>query len=421
MIIYTAIYRLSIAAYFATIRIAALFLHKAWLFVNGRKGLMQKMRLAFEGDIRPRIWMHCASLGEFEQGRTVLESIHEQYHGYAIVITFFSSSGYEVRKDYKGADHVFYLPMDSNDHAKEFLYIVQPKLCIFVKYEFWYYYLSHIAAGNIPVILISAVFTKDQGFFKWYGKLHRKMLGCFSHIFVQDEASKELLNKININEVSVSGDTRFDRVIMATQQQEELPVAAAFSEGYKILVAGSTWWEDELFLHKVLPLLPPEWKLILVPHETDKENINEVEKLFEGNLIKWSECPPSGTGIAKDKQVLLVDKVGILIQLYRYGKVAWIGGGFGKEGVHNVLEAAVYGIPCCYGPVYHQFIEAKKLIENGGAFAVSDPAGFVALLTEMEDDNKYTPHANAAKEYVFSGGGATLQVMDYLVNSKFIS
>jgi 3-deoxy-D-manno-octulosonic-acid transferase len=422
MIIYTAIYRLAIAAYFAAIRIAALFSRKAWLFVTGRRGLIRKIRLAFEGDTRPRIWMHCASLGEFEQGRPVLESLHERHPEYAIVVTFFSASGYEVRRDYKGADHVFYLPMDSNDNAKEFLYIVQPRLCIFVKYEFWYFYLTQIAAGKIPVILLSAIFSKDQEFFKWYGGLQRKMLSCFSHIFVQDEASKLLLGTIHINQVSISGDTRFDRVIMAAQQTDELPVAQSFADGHKVIVAGSTWREDELFLHKVIALLPDKWKLMLVPHEVDNAHLDEIEKLFDGNIIKWSNCVATGIPVKDSgKKVLLVDKVGFLIQLYRYGNVAWIGGGFGKDGVHNVLEAAVYGIPCFYGPVFHQFIEAKELIEKGGAFTTGQPADFVALLQKLQDENEYARHAGAARAYVYSGGGATKQVMEFLETSKFIS
>jgi 3-deoxy-D-manno-octulosonic-acid transferase len=422
MIIYTAIYRLAIAAYFAAIRIAALFDNKARLFVNGRKGVIRKIRLAFEGDLRPRIWMHCASLGEFEQGRPVLESLHERYPGYAIVVTFFSPSVYEVRKDYTGADHVFYLPMDSNDNAREFLYIVQPKLCLFVKYEFWYFYLTHIASGKIPAILLSAVFNGEQGFFKWYGGVQRKMLQCFTHIFVQDEASKELLEQIKITKVSVSGDTRFDRVITAAQQTDELPVAATFAAGHKVIVAGSTWPDDEVLLHRVMTLMPPEWKLILVPHETDEEHIKEIEKLFAEDIIKYTNCLNTGIGAEDaDKKVLLIDKVGLLMQLYRYGHVAWIGGGFGKEGVHNVLEAAIYGMPCFYGPIFHQFIEAKELIEKGGAVTINAPEDFISLLPDLEDNNKYQQYAFASKDYVLSGGGATARVLDYIIDSKFIS
>ncbi len=418
MILYVLIYRLAISIYTAAIRIAALFNNKAKLFINGRKGLLQHIKENLSNESRSVIWMHCASLGEFEQGRPVIETLHREYPAYAILITFFSPSGYEVRKDYKGADYVFYLPMDTISNAREFLDAVNPALCLFVKYEFWYFYLSNIATRNIPAILISALFTRDQEFFKWYGGLQRRMLRCFSHIFVQDKASVNLLKSIKVDKVSSSGDTRFDRVIMAAREAADLPVAVNFSQGHKILVAGSTWKEDETFLHKAFAHTPLSWRLIIAPHEVDNEHIEEIEKLFSGNTIRWSQLN-SHNMEQGNKRILLVDKIGILLQLYRYGTVAWIGGGFGKEGVHNVLEAAVYGIPCFYGPVFHQFIEAKELIEKGGAFVINDPADLVSSLKEMDDSFRYHQHANAAKEYVLSGGGATDQVMDYLKKYPF--
>ena len=419
MILYTALYRLGITVYFAAIRLAALVNEKARLFAAGRTGLLHRMQEAFTGDSRKRIWMHCASLGEFEQGRPVLEALHEQYPEYAIILTFFSPSGYEVRKDYEGADYVFYLPMDSNANARRFLDIVQPSLCIFVKYEFWYFFLANIAVRKIPVILLSAIFHKDQGFFKWYGGLQRRMLRCFTHIFVQDAASKALLSNIKINEVSISGDTRFDRVIKAAQRKEELPVLDAFAANHKILVAGSTWKEDEVFLQKVLRLLPDDWKLVLVPHEVNIEHLRQIEDLFAGNVIKWSQYPPNVLHGMSNKgriteRVLLVDKVGFLLHIYRYGRITWIGGGFGKDGVHNVLEAAVYGQPCYYGPIYHQFIEAKELIEKGGAFTFSSPQEFVAAVQQMEASHSYRQYADAAKGYVYAKGGATDIVLAYV-------
>ncbi|MCW3122672.1 MAG: lipid 3-deoxy-D-manno-octulosonic acid transferase [Flavipsychrobacter sp.] len=417
MILHTLIYRLGIGAYTTAIRIAALFNAKAKLFIEGRKGLLPKIKEALSGEKRPRIWMHCASLGEFEQGRPVLDELRSKYPHYAIVVTFFSPSGYEIRKDYPGADHVFYLPMDTRHNANEFLDIVQPVLCLFVKYEFWYYYLSAIASRHIPVLLISAVFVKEQGFFKWYGGLQRSMLRCFSHIFVQDSASLELLKSIKINNTSIGGDTRFDRVITAAGRVEDLPLAAHFANGHKVLIAGSTWKEDEQFLHKVINLLPSSWKVIIVPHEVDNEHISNIETLFSNTLVKWSDCQNKSAdlSVAMDgKRVLLVDKVGFLLQLYRYGTVAWIGGGFGKEGVHNVLEAAVYGMPCFYGPVFHQFIEAKELIHKGGAFTTSDPPDLVSSIKELDDELRYKQHATAAREYVLSGSGATGKIMAYI-------
>ncbi len=420
MILYALIYRLAIGAYFTAIRIAALFNAKAKLFVEGRKGLLPKIKVALGAEKRSRIWMHCASLGEFEQGRPVLDALRAKYPHCAIVLTFFSPSGYEVRKDYSGADYVFYLPMDTPANSKDFLDIVQPSLCLFVKYEFWYFYLSGIAKRQIPALLISAIFDKDQGFFKWYGALQRNMLRCFSQVFVQDNLSLELLKSIKIDNVNVAGDTRFDRVITASDKVESLPLAAQFVAGHKVLVAGSTWKEDEVFLCKVLKLLPSSWKLIIVPHEVDNEHINAIEGLFSNALVKWSACQDKSSdySVALDgKRVLLVDKVGFLLQLYKYGNAAWIGGGFGKEGVHNVLEPAVYGMPCFYGPIFHQFLEAKELIEKGGAFSIADPADLVTSLREMEDSVRYEQHAKAALNYVLAHGGATNKIMSYVEQS----
>ena len=420
MILYALIYRLAIGAYFTAIRIASLFNAKAKLFVEGRNGLLPKIKTALAAERRSRIWMHCASLGEFEQGRPVLDALRVKYPHCAIVLTFFSPSGYEVRNDYPGADYVFYLPMDTPANSKEFLDIVQPSLCLFVKYEFWYFYLSGIAARQIPALLISAIFDKDQGFFKWYGGLQRNMLRCFSQVFVQDNSSLELLKSIKIDNVMVAGDTRFDRVITAAAKVESLPLAAQFVEGHKVLIAGSTWKEDEVFLSKVFKSLPSSWKLIIVPHEVHNEHVSGIEQLFSGSLVKWSVCQDKSSdySVAIDgKRVLLVDKVGFLLQLYQYGNVAWIGGGFGKEGVHNVLEPAVYGMPCFYGPIFHQFLEAKELIEKGGAFSITDPADLVASLLEMEDGVRYEQHAKAARNYVLARGGAADKIMTYIEQS----
>jgi 3-deoxy-D-manno-octulosonic-acid transferase len=414
MILYAAIYRLAIAAYSSSLRIASLFHFKAKLFVNGRKGLLAHIKQQLASDGRQSIWMHCASLGEFEQGRPALEALKRQYPQFTVIVTFFSPSGYEVRKEYKGADHVFYLPIDTPKNAADFIDIINPALCIFVKYEFWYYYLLQIQQRNIPAVLLSAIFHKEQIFFKWYGGLLRSMLQCFTHIFVQDEASLELLNKIGVTNASVSGDTRFDRVIEVAQEKKAMPIADAFSDGYKIIVAGSTWPKDEELLHKALALLPRHWKLILVPHEVNADHIRSIENLFGVDIIKWSSLQEAESNLHVAKRVLLVDKVGFLTAIYRYGNVAWIGGGFGKAGVHNVLEAAVYGMPCFYGPIFHQFNEAVGLIESGGAFSIATPQSLAESLMQMEESERYTQHALAAREYVYENAGATAKVMAWV-------
>ncbi len=415
MRIYAAIYWLLIRLYALAIKIASLFNPKAKLFIKGRQDLLPGMQDALRQESRPRVWMHCASLGEFEQGRPVLERLKKGYPDFALVLTFFSPSGYEVRKNYEGADYVFYLPLDSHANAKRFLDIVHPSLCIFVKYEFWYFYLLQIKKQGIPAILISAFFMKDQAFFSWYGTLQRYMLSCFAHIFVQNEASGVLLKKIGINDVSINGDTRFDRVIEIAQEKTTLPIADAFVKGHRILVAGSTWKEDDFFLQQTLSLLPDYFKLIIVPHEVDVQHIAEIEKLFPGLTIRWSEWKNDNT-----KRVLIVDSVGLLSHLYRYAYIAWIGGAFGKAGVHNVLEAAVYGKPCAYGPIFHQFNEARELLEAGGAISTDKPEVFAEMLRWEGDSEAYKLASTDAGKYVYSKAGATNSIMEYLRSEKIL-
>ncbi len=414
MNVYATIYWLSVRAYALVVRIAAMFNPKAKLFIEGRQGLAARMQTALQQEARPRMWMHCASLGEFEQGRPVLERLKKEYPGFALVLTFFSPSGYEVRKNFDGADHVFYLPTDSPENATQFLDTVDPSLCIFVKYELWYFYLYEIKKRNIPAILISAFFRKEQIFFKWYGRLQVYMLGCFSHIFVQNEESLALLRGIGINEISVAGDTRFDRVVAAAKDKTELPIAAAFTTGHIVIIAGSTWKSDEIFLRDTFSLLPEDWRLMIVPHEVDAAHIREIEKLFHGSSVKWSEWKDGA-----NCRVLIVDKVGFLLQLYRYADAAWIGGAFDKAGVHNVLEAAVYGKPCAYGPVFHQFKEAEELIKAGGAISADKPAVYAAQLKSWNDDPmNYDNTCNAAREYVLDNAGATDIIMNHLSDMK---
>jgi 3-deoxy-D-manno-octulosonic-acid transferase len=412
--IYVAVYRLSVSVYVLGVRMAALFHPKAKLFIKGRQGIFNRMQEALRHEDKPRIWMHCASLGEFEQGRPVLERMKKEYPGFALILTFFSPSGYEIRKNYQGAHYIFYLPTDSKSNARQFLDIARPSLCVFVKYEFWYFYLSELKQRGIPALLISAIFRKEQVFFKWYGKLQRYMLRCFSHVFVQDKDSVTLLNSIGINEVSVSGDTRFDRVLEAAKDKAALPIASAFTKGHVVIIAGSTWKNDEVFLRNTFALLTADWRLIIVPHEVDAQHINEIEKLFPGASVKWSEWKEGA-----NSRVLIVDRVGFLLQLYRYADAAWIGGAFDKAGVHNVLEAAVYGKPCAYGPIFHQFKEAGELISAGGAISTDKPASYAAQLKQWNDEpQRYDQACKAARDYVLRNAGATDIIMDHLVSMK---
>jgi 3-deoxy-D-manno-octulosonic-acid transferase len=404
-------YRLFIFLYASMLRVASLFNPKAKLFVDGRKDLLLKIKAQMGNELRPRIWMHCASLGEFEQGRPVLEAIRAQYPQYAIVLSFFSPSGYQVMKKYKGADYVYYLPIDTASNAKQFVLNINPALAIFVKYDLWYYYLSELNKKKIPAILIDAIFRHQQGFFKWYGAVQRQMLHLLTHIFVQNEQSIQLLNTINVYNATVAGDTRFDRVLSVAHSVSSIDRIEQLSRRFKLLIAGSTWAEDEELLATILPSLPPDWKLIIVPHDVDEPRILSVEKLFGGRIKRWSEWQDNNL----DKQVLVIDTIGLLLKLYRYGHLAWIGGGLGKGGVHNVLEAAVYGIPCAYGPVHHKYQEAIELIDNQAAVSCHSAEQFKDFFMKiLVDDSFSKSYSIAAKEYVASKGGATPVIIDYL-------
>jgi 3-deoxy-D-manno-octulosonic-acid transferase len=410
------IYRLAIGLYAIAVRIASLFSKKAQLFVAGRRKLLSHIRYSLIDERRPRIWMHCASLGEFEQGRPVLERLRKEYPAHAFVLTFFSPSGYEIRKDYPGADHVFYLPIDTPANARKFLDLVQPKLCVFVKYDFWYFLLRQIAARDLPLILVSAIFRKEQPFFQWYGSLHRRMLFFFSKIFVQDEGSAQLLQKVGVDDAVVAGDTRFDRVAEAVSAPKVLPEIKTFAAGAKILIAGSSWPEDERFLQKVLAELSSEWKLIVVPHEVNESHIHDLEKLFGNESVKWSALKDHS-----DARVLIVDSIGLLLHLYRYATIAWIGGGFGR-GIHNTLEAAVYGLPVFFGPNFQKFREAKGLIATGAAFSTAEPSYLVNAIRNWDADDAALQRASAAAQrYVLSNAGATARVIAYLSEKKVLS
>lgn len=381
------IYQLFLFLYRSGIHIAARFNPKAALWGNGRKGLLAHIKATVLPDER-HIWMHCASLGEFEQGRPVLEAFRLQYPGHKIVLTFFSPSGYEVRKDYDGADHVFYLPMDGRRAASQFLDAIDPELVVFVKYEFWYYYLNEIKKRQIPALLISAAFRKDQAFFKWYGGFFRQILRSFSYLLVQDDASKTLLAGIGIREnVQVAGDTRFDRVAAIAQHAKVLPEIAAFRGDHQLLIAGSTWPADEQALKQALAALPANWKVVIAPHEIDKAHISQVQALFGEAAVLYSQWKT--VAVPDAVRVLIIDNIGMLSSLYRYGDIAFVGGGFNKSGIHNVLEPAVFGTPVIIGPVYKKFVEALLLVDNGYAFVAPDIPFFQRHLMELVNTTSY--------------------------------
>ncbi len=359
------------------------------------------------------IWFHASSLGEFEQGRPMMEKIRERYPEYKILLTFFSPSGYEVRKNYNGADVICYLPFDTPYRVHKFLNLANPAVAIFIKYEFWGNYLLELKRRGIPTYIISAVFRPDQLFFRWYGGLYRRFLFCFDHLFVQDERSRSLLHAIGIKAVSVCGDTRFDRVLDICKQARELPVIERFvkKEGSHrlTLIAGSSWPRDE---EKLIPYFNahPELKLIIAPHEIHREHLMYIESLLKRPSVRLSDVMQDQTLMA-GKSCLIVDSFGLLSSIYRYGEIAYIGGGFGV-GIHNTLEAAVYGVPVLFGPKYKKFKEASDLIECGGGFSVSSEEQLHQKLDEwLASEQRLQVAGNAAGQFVGQRVGATNRIL----------
>lgn len=415
------LYNIFLLLFRAGTHIAALFSPKAKKWVEGRKGLMKKIQTAIPSGEKT-IWVHCASLGEFEQGRPVMESLKKEYPSYKLLLTFFSPSGFEVQKNYKGADWIFYLPMDSPGNAREFLETVRPVLVIFVKYEFWYYYLKKIKYRNIPLLLISALFRKDMSFFKWYGGLQRKILSRFDRLFVQNESSAALLHEIGLGDItSVSGDTRFDRVTDIAARFEPIPVIEQFAGNCKLIIAGSTWREDEELLASSMDFCRNNRiKIVIAPHEVSPGSIDFIKEKFPGALL-YSEA-----GIAeKDPAVydcLIVDNIGMLSRLYNYGYCCFIGGGMKESGIHNVLEAAVYSKPVFFGPFYKKYHEAIDLAETGGAFPVKDAGEFTGRLENFLNDTPlYEAAAANAGEYVRSNTGAVKKIMYYIEEKRLLT
>ena len=358
------------------------------------------------------IWFHASSLGEFEQGRPLIEKIKAEHPEYKILLTFFSPSGYEVRKNYGGADVVCYLPFDTPYRVKKFLDLSKPVMAIFIKYEFWDNYLSELKRRNIPVYIVSAIFRKEQLFFKWYGGMYRKVLSYFTHIFVQDDASRELLSKYGVTNVSVFGDTRFDRVQDVYKNTKQVPMVDLFvnnnrSDNQLTMVAGSSWQQDEeVYLNYFNE--HPELKLIIAPHEIHKDHLMHIESMLKRPSIRLSEATEKDI---KGKSCLIVDSFGLLSSIYRYGDLAYIGGGFGA-GIHNVLEAAVYGIPVIFGPKYQKFKEARDLLQVGGAFSITDDKTFESKMEELSTYRDLLEAAGAAAgDFVKSNIGATNRII----------
>ncbi len=388
-------------------RLASPWHHKAQLTVQGQARTIPYLKDTLDPD-GGYIWIHAASLGEFEQGRPLIEKIREEQPDAKILLSFYSPSGYEVRKSYDKVDAVCYMPVDTPRRVKEFLDVVKPKMAIFVKYEFWGNFLEQLKLRNVPTYIISSIFRPNQSFFKPWGGMFRKMLGCFTHLYVQDEESRELLHGIGIDNVTVCGDTRLDRVLQIKAQAQEFPEIAAMTSGDKLtLVMGSSWQPDEDI---IIPYFNshPEMKLIIAPHEFDESRLEAMMARIKRPVARYTKLDQVDDPSQLD--CMIIDCFGILSSLYRYGDVAYVGGGFGS-GIHNVPEAAVYGIPVIFGPRHEKFREALELKECGGAFAINDAQQCHEVLDWLlGDTGALNAAGNAAGDYIGRHTGATERI-----------
>lgn len=402
------LYNITIYAYFCLVFIASFFSNKAKLWIKGRKNLFRNIK-PLENK---KIWFHVASLGEFEQARYLIEKIKVLYPEYSIVLTFFSPSGYEIRKNYKYADLVSYIPLDTPKNAKKFIEIIKPDLVFFVKYDFWYNLLKELKQKNIPTYLISGIFRPEQIFFKKYGKPYRKVLSFFTHFFVQNEQSEILLKQLGYQNITVCGDTRFDRVIQIAETQVDLPILSEFKDESLTLVAGSTWPADEKLLSQFINEYP-QFKYVIVPHEIDKPHIINLIEHIKLKSVTYTTAQNKNL---KDYKVLIVDTIGILSNIYKYGKIAYVGGGFGA-GIHNILEAAVYGMPIIFGPNYKKFQEAKDLVELKAAFCINNYNELkYTILKLLENPDLYNHARQKARQYVFKHKGASETILNFVFN-----
>jgi 3-deoxy-D-manno-octulosonic-acid transferase len=411
------LYNIFIQLYKIAIELASINNKKAAMWLDGRKNLFENLNSQLDQN-SSYIWLHSASAGEFEQAKPVIDALKLHYPTHKILISFFSPSGFEAGKKFKKADAISYLPLDTAQNAEKFIEVVKPKMVVFVKYDYWYHHLKTIRQNDIPLILISSLFRKDQPFFKFYGSLHKKMLHFFTWIFVQDDKSLQLLKSINISQASISGDTRFDRVNDIIKHEKSLPLIDQFLKNKKIIVAGSTWPEDEQLLSEIMRDNSYDFKLILAPHEINSHHIKSILSNFT-IAIKFSE--------ANDKDLssfttMVIDNFGMLSQLYKYATITFIGGGFNKSGIHNTLEAAVWGKPVLFGPNYQKFKEAHDLIKYKAAFSVSTPSELKKVISSlMEDESKLNQCGKDAADYIQTNQGATDHIIKFIQEKRLLT
>ena len=404
-------YNIVIYIYLIGVAIASCFNKKVKKMWAGERQALKVLREKVDPNAR-YIWFHAASLGEFEQGCPLMEYLRKTHPEYKILLTFFSPSGYEVRKNYEGADIICYLPLDTIRNARRFLRSIKPVMAFFIKYEFWYNYLHILQHRGVPTYSVSSIFRPDQIFFQWYGKGYGRVLKCFTHFFVQNIESKNLLAKLDIHDVEVVGDTRFDRVLQIKEASKQLPIVEKFTENTsKVFIAGSSWLPDEEVFLKYFNL-HKDWKLIVAPHVIGEDHLAQIFELLKGRrVVRYTEATEENV---KDAEVLIIDCFGLLSSIYHYGTISYVGGGFGV-GIHNVLEAAVWDIPVIFGPNNKRFQEAQGLIMAGGGFEINDYQSFRDLMMRFETDEMFLQTSKKhAGEFVKGRAGATEKIMGSL-------
>ncbi len=409
------VYTFGVIIYSFIIKLASLKNNKAKLWVNGRKNWKQNITNALKNNTKPLIWVHCSSLGEFEQGRPVIETIKKKRDDIFILLTFFSPSGYEIRKKYAYADYVCYLPIDTVANAKYFITMANPKCALFIKYEFWYNYLTTLKNKNIHTWLISGIFRPNHHFFKWWGYWFRKQLNSFDHFFLQNEESGQLLEKIGLKNYTIGGDTRFDRVIQVAENGKEIETAKIFTNNMFTIVAGSTWPDDEDIIAGYINESENDFKYILAPHEINKEHIWQIISKISKKTILYSEIT-NQTDLT-NTHVLIIDNIGMLSSLYRYADLVMIGGGFGK-GIHNILEPAVYGVPVIIGPKYQKFKEAVDLVKLETVFPIKTKTEFAKTVNDLsQNKSKLKRISTTQNHYIKTMSGSTTIIADKLFST----
>ncbi|MCA4782237.1 3-deoxy-D-manno-octulosonic acid transferase [Empedobacter stercoris] len=408
-------YNISIKAYGMALKLASNFNEKAKLWINGRDNWEEKIASKLSKTDKV-LWVHCSSLGEFEQGRPVIETLKEKYPTHKIAVSFFSPSGYEIRKNYQGADVIFYLPLDTKSNAEKLIKVLHPEILILVKYEYWFNLISTLHQHKIPTIVVSSIFRESQNFFKKDGNnWFAKKLSLINHFFVQNENSKNLLDSIQITQNTIAGDTRFDRVKQIIHQDNHLDFMETFKQHSKFIVVGSSWPKDEeLFIELINQKLTNDWKIVFAPHNLNDAEINSFLSKINQKTVKFSDLEKTSQQDLIDSKVFILNTIGLLSKVYAYADITYIGGGFGA-GIHNTLEAVTYGNPVVFGPKYKKFQEAVDLIAVGGGFSISNQTEFNKIMNHlMNDENFRKASGKKAGDFVQNSPNATKIIMDYL-------